>query len=154
MRKLMLIIVVMVLSVTWAVAATVQGMVTDAETGEGIAEATVRFVYTGEGEFSGRDGNGNSHHYGPSIGSHHGQGNGGGNGNNVYTTLTDENGYYVIEEITEGVYTGIARKIGEYPSVRIENIEITGDTTVDFELIPCTYESPLKSFMGYQFHRK
>lgn len=152
MRKLMLVIVVMALSVTWAVAATVQGTVTDAETGEGIAEATVRFVYTGE--FSGRDGNGNGHHHGPSIGSHHGQGNGGGNGNNVYTTLTDENGYYLIEEIAEGVYTGIARKIGEYPSDRIENIEITGDITVDFELTHCTCEPPVKSFMGYQFHRK
>ncbi|MBN2461052.1 MAG: carboxypeptidase regulatory-like domain-containing protein [Candidatus Cloacimonetes bacterium] len=129
MKRLFILNLLLAFAASWVIAANVQGTVTDIDTGEAVAGATVRFTLTGEGDGS-RDGNGY----------HHGQGNGGGNGHNVYTTVTDENGFYLLEDITDGVYTGLARKKGEYPSVRIENIELTGDNTINFELTPCGCE--------------
>jgi hypothetical protein len=130
MRKLMFTGLLLTLAVSWLIAGNVQGTVTDVDTGEAVAGATVRFVFNGECEVLSRNGNGQ----------HHGQGNGGGNGHNIITTVTDENGYYLLEDLTDGIYTGIALKKGEYPSVRIENIEIAGDVTVDFELTPSVCE--------------
>ena len=143
MNKLMVLITMMIVTVGLLSAGTVEGVVTDIDTGEAISGATVRFVLTGECDGSGRDGNGN----------HHGQGNGGGNGNNAYTTVTDENGNYLIEDIADGVYTGIARKQAEYPSLHLEDIEIIGNVTVNFELTPGNCGPPSRKHLGSGFQR-
>ena len=134
MKKTMIVIALMMVSVLMF-GLTVDGYVIDADNGEAIDGATVRFIYV-DGTCSG--GSGGSH------GSNGGGGNNGCNGINVVTVTTDENGYYLISDLTEGIYDAIAAKPGSYPSVRIEDFELIEDTSIDFELTGGTCEPPAR----------
>jgi hypothetical protein len=127
MKKTMMLLAMITFTATLMFAITVDGYVTDAITGDPIDGANVKFVPaegTGGGGCGGNGGNG---------------GNGGGGGNGGCTSITvttDVNGYYLITDLEAGVYDGIANKPGSYPSVRIEDVELTDDTTINFELEP------------------
>ena len=125
MKKVLLIGLVLVFSASFAIAANVSGIVTDLDTGEAIENATVIFCFTDSLVIRG--------------GGPHGGGNGGPHGGCVVTTTTDVNGYYEIADLAEGIYTGKARKQGEYMRQQIEDLEIVEPgITVNFELEPCT----------------
>jgi len=133
MKKVLLIGLAMVFSVSFAIAATVSGVVTDLDTGEALENATVMFCFTENIAVRG----GGPH--GGGNGGPHGGGNGGNHGGCVLTTTTDVNGYYEIADLAEGIYTGKARKHGEYLRQQIEDLEIVEPgITVNFELEPCT----------------
>lgn len=136
MKKTMILMALMALSALMY-GLTVDGYVTDAENGDAIDGATVRFIYLegtcpGGGSYGGNGGGGGN------------QGNNGGYGFNVVNTLTDQNGYYIITDLVEGIYDAQAGKPGSYPSVRIEDLELIEDTSVDFELIGGTCEPPVR----------
>lgn len=140
MKRNFFLLMALTFAVSWLSAITVQGTVTDIDTGEAVSGATVRFVLIGECE-SDRNGNGNGNH----------NGNGNGNGYNALTALTDENGNYLIEDVAAGIYNGIGRKPGEYTSSHIDGIEITEDISVDFELTPGNCEPPSRKYSGFRF---
>ena len=127
MNKLLITLILFVFTTGLIFAAEIQGTVTDAETGEAIDQAFVRFnVYEN-----------NNGGCGGGQGGHGGQGQGGcGNGGGcvVFQAVTDAYGNYFIPDVPEGVYQGRASKSGVYPCVTISDIEVTGTTTVDFEL--------------------
>ncbi len=110
-------------------ALTVDGYVTDIDTGEAIEGATVRFMLIEGGNCGGGCG-GNAGNGGNG-------GNGGQNGNmgNGITVVTDASGYYVIEDLDAGIYNALARKPGSYASQHVYDLEISEDTSVDFELL-------------------
>jgi len=140
MKKVLLIGLAMVFSVSFAIAATVSGVVTDLDTGEALENATIMFCFTDNLEVrgGGDDCDGEGPH-GDGNGGNHGGGNGGNHGGCVLTTTTDVNGYYEIADLAEGIYTGKARKHGEYLRQQIEDLEIVEPgITVNFELEPCT----------------
>lgn len=120
MKKTMILIALMAVSALMF-GLTVDGYVTDADNGDAIGGAKVRFIYL-YGTSPENGGNGNQ------------GGNGGGNGIHVVSTITDENGYYIITDLEAGIYDALAAKPGSYPSVRIEDVELIEDTTIDFEL--------------------
>ena len=135
MKKTMIVMALMMVFVLMF-GLTVDGYVTDADNGEAISGATVRFIYLdgtcpGGGNNGGNGGGGN-------------QGNNGGYGVNVVSTTTDPNGYYIITDLVEGIYDAIAAKSGSYPSVRVEDVELIEDTTIDFELIGGICEPPAR----------
>jgi len=133
MKKVLLIGLVLVFSASFAIAANVSGIVTDLDTGEAIENATVIFCFTDSLVVRGGG------HHGGGNGGPHGGGNGGPHGGCVVTTTTDVNGYYEIADLAEGIYTGKARKHGEYLRQQIEDLEIVEPgITVNFELEPCT----------------
>ncbi len=146
MRLLVLAVMMLAAMTTGLMALTVEGTVFDAETGEGIEGATVRFVYVNTEVPDVRgNGNGNGHGNGNGTGN-----SGGGNAYNVFTTVTDANGNYILEELPEGLFNVIARKNAAYPAVRVEGVEFSGDTVVyDIELIPGTCEAPLRSSSSF-----
>jgi len=125
MKKTMMLFAMIVISATVMFALTVDGYVTDVDTGEAIEGATVRFVYTEGGGNGGGCGGGN--------GGGCGGGNGGGCGGGV-NVYTDENGYYFINDLEPGIYNALARKPGFYHTLHIYDIEILDDTSIDFEL--------------------
>lgn len=141
MRKLVISAMLLLVLTSGLMAITVEGNVVDAETGATIEGATVRFVIVNT-EVPGLRGNGN--------GNGNGSGNGPGYGNpsHVFSTVTDANGHYILEDLPEGLFNVIARKTGAYPSVRIEGVEFTGDSVYDIELIPgnCEPPSPVGGF--------
>jgi hypothetical protein len=140
MKRFLISLAVLVMVSAIAYAATVQGTVVDADNGDVIEGAFVRFIFTGELR-NGCGGNGN--------GNGHGGPGGGGHGNNVYTATTDENGFYMIEDIPEGIYIGRALKPGSYQASVINDIEIIDITEVDFELEPRVCTNPiLRLFRG------
>ncbi|MFC1887835.1 carboxypeptidase-like regulatory domain-containing protein [Candidatus Cloacimonadota bacterium] len=143
MRKLFATIVLLTVITTGIFALTVQGTVTDSETGLGIEGVTVRFVFMNT-ELEIDRGNGNGYGHG------HGQGSGGGAGYNVYTVITNADGEYIIEDLPEGVYNALARKQGSYPSVKFEGVEIFSDTVFNFELIAGNCEPPSRSKLLFQ----
>ncbi|MBN1949353.1 MAG: carboxypeptidase regulatory-like domain-containing protein [Candidatus Cloacimonetes bacterium] len=137
--KAILAILTVILSVGMISAANVQGVVTDSDTGETISGATVRFIFTGEVECEPlMNGQGNGH----------GQGNGGGNGNHVWTVVTDEAGFYSILDIPDGIYRALARKIGYYPAVHVEELILEGEAVINFELTPGDCENPVRMRQG------
>ena len=140
MKKTMILMALMALSALMY-GLTVDGYVTDAENGDAIDGATVRFIYL-EGTCPGGGSNGS---HGSNGGGGGNQGNNGGYGFNVVSTLTDANGYYIITDLVEGIYDAQAGKPGSYPSVRVEALELIEDTSVDFELIGGTCEPPTRS---------
>lgn len=135
MKKTMMLLAMVVISATVMFALTVDGYVTDADTGEAIEGATVRFVYI--------DGGGN----GGGCGGGNGGGNGGGCGNGV-NVYTNEDGYYIINDLEPGIYNALARKPCSYPAVHIYDVEILDDTSIDFELTSgnCVHPSRLLRF--------
>ena len=141
MKKILISIILTVLAASGIYAVTVNGNVIDSETGLPIEGVTVRFVYTSSMENNLR-GEGNGYGHG------HGQGSSGGNGYNVYTTITDIEGDYILEELPVGTYKIIVKKSSSYPSIRIEDVLIEIDTEMNFELIPgnCEPPVPLKIF--------
>ncbi|MDO9577771.1 MAG: hypothetical protein Q7J16_07795 [Candidatus Cloacimonadales bacterium] len=44
--------------------------------------------------------------------------------------------FLLTSDVEAGVYDDIAPKPGSYPAVRIEDIELSEDTTINFELEP------------------
>ena len=138
MKKTMIVMALMMVSALMF-ALTVDGYVTDADNGEAIDGATVRFIYL-EGTCPGGGNNGGH----GSNGNGSNQGNNGGYGVNVVTTTTDPNGYYIITGLVEGIYDAIAAKPGSYPSVRVEDVELIEDTTIDFELTGGICEPPAR----------
>lgn len=115
-------------------AITVNGFVTDITTGEAIEGANVKFVLVeaaGGGCGGGNGGNGGN---GGGCGGGNGGNGGNGGGCSVGNVTTDINGYYEINDLEAGIYDGIARKQGSYPAVRIEDVELTEDITINFEL--------------------
>ncbi len=130
MKKALLIILTLALSASMAFAASVNGIVTDAVTGEPIEGATV--IFTFQDSLNLLLGHGGGHH----GGGHHG---GGHHGNCSIVTTTDAQGVYELSDVAEGIYDARARKQGEYSSDSITDIEINAATvTVDFELEPCS----------------
>lgn len=148
MKKTMIVIAMMMVSVLMF-GLTVDGYVTDADNGEAIDGATVRFIYL-EGTCPGGGGNGG---HGSNGGGGGNQGNNGGYGLNVVSTVTDQNGYYIITDLETGIYDAQAAKPGSYPSVRVEDLELIEDTSVDFELIGGTCEPSARS-IGKSISRK
>ena len=135
--KKFLMLISLLLTSALVFALTVDGLVTDADTGDPIEGANVKFVLA-DGTGGGGCGGGNGGGCGGNGGC--GGGNGGGCGGNggctVVSVTTNVNGYYEITDLEAGVYDGIANKPGSYPAVRIEDIEITNDLTINFELEP------------------
>lgn len=131
LKKLLIIMSMFILATGLAFAAEIQGQVTDAETGDGIDQAFVRFfLYEEDG--SGGCGGGQG-------GNGQGQGGCGGNGGGnctLFQAVTDANGNYLISDVPEGIYVGKASKPGLYPCITITDISVEGTTTVDFELEP------------------
>lgn len=134
----MMLLAVIAMTATVMFALTVDGYVTDADTGEAIEGATVRFIYI----------DGTSAGCGGGCGIGHGNGNGGGNGSmgNGINVTTDENGYYIINDLESGVYNALARKPGSYPSMHIYDVEILDDTSIDFELTGGNCVPPVRLF--------
>ena len=125
MKKTMMLLVMLTLTVSVVFALTVDGYVTDASTGEPIEGANVKFVLADGGTGGGGCGGGGN-----------GGGGNGGGGGCTFNVTTDVSGYYEITDLEAGVYNGRANKPGSYPAVWIEDIDITDDTTVNFELEP------------------
>lgn len=125
--KKILMLVTMLITSALVFGLTVDGIVTDIDTGEAIEGANVKFVLvdgTGGGGCGGNGGNGGNN-----------GGCGGGNGGcSVVTVTTGVDGYYEVSDLEAGIYDGRANKPGSYPAVRIEDIELTDDTTINFEL--------------------
>ncbi|MBN2017582.1 MAG: carboxypeptidase regulatory-like domain-containing protein [Candidatus Cloacimonetes bacterium] len=134
MKKLVALISILMLTVGIIFAASVEGYVTDAENGEGIESAIVRFHFLdGDCPEGGTNGNGQN-------GGNNGNngGNNGGYGINVYNATTDANGYYSIVDLPEGSYEARALKPHTYMPTLIEDITITEDVNVvDFALEGC-----------------
>lgn len=140
MKKTMMLLAVIAITATVMFALTVDGFVTDADTGEPIEGATVRFVYI-DGGGTGGCGGGGGNGYGGGNGG--GNGNCGGNGVNVYT---NEDGYYIITDLEPGIYNAMARKHASYPAVHIYDVEILDDTSIDFELTGGNCVPPVRLF--------
>lgn len=107
-----------------------EGYVTDADTGEPIEHAMV-FLRRDDGTMSTRHHGG---HGGPGGGHHGGGHHGGGHG----AIFTDENGYYVMDEVPTGDYLAFA---GAWGYEFVEGaVAIVEDETarLDFALPPCT----------------
>ena len=129
MKKTLMLLAVLALASSAVMALTIDGYVTDSDTGEAIQGATVRFVM--EGTCSGGCGSQGGN------GSHGGNGGFGGNNGNMangITVITDENGHYVINDAEAGIYNALSRKTGSYTSQHLYDLQITEDTSINFEL--------------------